>query len=80
MLLSITYRIKIGESSAKEELNKTDKSKSGDAISRKGVGARLVFPLLFFIFMKVTNQDDESEIILRLIQLNKKFIFVEGWA
>ena len=43
MLLSIIYRIKIGETSAREELNKTDKSKSGDAISGKGVGAWSVF-------------------------------------
>ena len=48
MLLSIIYRIKIGETSMEEELSKTGKSKSGDAISGKGVGARSVF--FFFAF------------------------------
>ena len=43
MLLSIIYRIRIGETSAGEELSKTDESKTEGAAPGKGVGAWLVF-------------------------------------
>ena len=43
MLLSIIYRIKIGETSAGEGPSKIDESKTEDAAPGRGVGAWLVF-------------------------------------
>ena len=43
MLLSVTCRIKIGETSAGEGPSKINKSKTEDATPGRGVGAWLVF-------------------------------------